>query len=97
MDSWAKKEDSAMRKEKRIYNIREQAGAPENSPNVKVESPHDGANNNGTDGANDINTVFRATGVRFAEDYFKQKDTDDEDHNDHRRRVVPQSVTQAPH
>ena len=97
MDSWAKKEDSAMRKEKRTYNISKQTGAPENSFNVKVGSSHSSANDNGADGVNDINAVFRAMGVRFTEDYFKQEDTDDEDYNDHCRRVIAQSVIQPLH
>ena len=97
MDSWTKKEDSAMRKEKRTYDISEQTGAPEDSFNVKVGSSHNGENDKGTDNVNDVNAVFRAIGVRFAEDYFKQEDTDDEDHDEHCRGVIAQSVTQALH
>ena len=97
MDSWTKKEDGAMEKEKRTYDMSKQAGAAKNSPTVKVESLQNSAHDNDSDGFNNINSVFRAMGVRFAEDYFKQEDTDDKVHNDYCRRIVAQAVTRAPH
>ena len=96
MDSWARKEDSAMEKEKRTYDMSKQPGAAANRSTAKVESSWNSANDNGNDSPNNINAVFRAMGVRFAEDYFKQEETDDEEHNDNRRRIVARSVTQTP-
>ena len=95
MDSWAKKEDSAMEKEKRTYDMSKQPKAAADRSTAKVESFRNCANDNGSDGPNNLNAVFREMGVRFAEDYFKQEETDDEEHNENRRRIVAQSVTQT--
>ena len=97
MDSWANEVDGAMEKEKRTYDMFKQPKTTANTSTAKVESLPNSANDNGSDSSNDINAVFRAMGVRFAEDYFKQEDTDDEKHNDHCRRIVAQSVTQTPY
>ena len=97
MDSWARKEDSAMEKEKRTYDMSKQPRAAPNRSTAKVESSWNSANDNGNDSPNNINAVFRAMGVRFAEDYFKQEETDDEEHNENCRRIAAQSVTQTPY